>query len=119
LGDGVEDHADAGVRPAIVALLAAVTLVACASTPQEPAALLHCDNGDTVEVGYSGNFALVTYKNKLHRMHLEMSRISARYVGDGLEWQTEGLGKGVMTPLQQEGAPAPLPTTCKSGQPSK
>lgn len=96
-----------------------LALAACQSVPQEPATVLHCDNGDTVEVGYAGDLAMVTYKNQLHRMHLEMSRISARYVGDGLEWQTEGLGKGTMTPLQQPGAPPPVSTTCKAGPPPK
>lgn len=105
---------------ALAGLALGVTLAACQSVPQEPATLLHCDNGDTVEVGYSGDYAMVTYKNQLHRMHLEMSRISARYVGDGLEWQTQGLGKGVMTPLAQgDAGPAPMSTTCKAGQPAK
>jgi hypothetical protein len=105
---------------ALTAFAAGVLLASCQSAPQEPASVLNCDNGDTVEVGYSGQYAMVTYKNVTHRMRLALSRTGARYVGDGLQWQTQGMGKGTMTPLaRNDGGPPPVSVTCKAGPPKK
>lgn len=100
------------------ALVALGALGACETAPNQPAALLHCDNGETVEVGYSGDMAIVRYKGRKHTMRTAISGSGARYVGDGLQWWTKGLAQGTVAPLMpgEESASAEL-VTCRAGPP--
>lgn len=101
------------------AMAALLALGACQTAPPaDPAKVLHCDNGETVEVGYAGDLAIVTYKNRTHRLRSVLSGSGARYEGDGLEWLTKGTGEGVITPLRQSpDGPAPAGSACKAGPP--
>lgn len=97
-----------------------VALGACTSVPHpsRPASVLHCENGETVEVGYAGNVAIVRYKNRRHEMAVAMSASGARYIGDGMQWWTRGFGEGMIAPLPpgqsitNEGL-----VTCRAGPP--
>jgi membrane-bound inhibitor of C-type lysozyme len=103
-----------------LALLAALTALSACQTapPQQPAAVLHCDNGEVVEVGYAGPIAIVRYKNKRHVMRSVLSGTGARYEGGGLQWLTKGFDEGVITPLKRaEGDPEPIAVSCKAGPP--
>lgn len=103
----------------LLILAAPLAAAACQTAPpREPAAVLHCDNGEVVEVGYAGAIAIVTYKNRRHVMHSVLSGTGARYEGDGLQWLTRGFKAGVITPLRRgEGEPEPTPVTCRAGPP--
>jgi membrane-bound inhibitor of C-type lysozyme len=94
-------------------------LGACQTAPlQQPAGLLHCDNGEVVEVGYAGPIAVVRYKNTRHVMRSVLSGAGARYEGGGLQWQTKGFDEGTITPLRRaEGDPEPVSSSCKAGSP--
>lgn len=87
-------------RLASVILLATLGLVACQTMRQEAANLLACENGEVVEVTYDGEWALVRYKNRLHRLQTAISGSGARYVGDGLQWWTKGLDEGTIASLK-------------------
>jgi membrane-bound inhibitor of C-type lysozyme len=101
------------------ALLAALALAGCETARSTPASLLHCDNGEVVEVGYAGDMAIVRYKNRKHVMRTAMSGSGARYIGDGLQWWTKGLDQGTVAPLApgEDAASAP-PVVCKAGPPA-
>ena len=105
---------------AAFAALCAAGLAGCATVrhPHEPAAVLHCENGETVEVGYAGDLALVTYKNRTHRMRTALSGSGARYVGEGLEWWTRGFEEGTIAPVREgEEAASGERITCRAGPP--
>jgi membrane-bound inhibitor of C-type lysozyme len=102
------------------AACAGVALGGCASVghPHQPAAVLHCENGETVEVGYAGDLALVTYKNRTHRMRTALSGSGARYVGDGLEWWTKGFEAGTIAPVREgEETASGERVACRAGPP--
>jgi membrane-bound inhibitor of C-type lysozyme len=99
-------------------LSAALAVAACQTALQQPAAVLHCDNGDVVEVGYAGGLAVVRYKNKTHYMRSVLSGAGARYEADGLQWLTKGFAEGSIMPLPRgEGEPEQTPVSCKAGPP--
>jgi membrane-bound inhibitor of C-type lysozyme len=102
----------------VACVLALAALCACETARNEPAALLHCENGETVEVGYSGDMAIVRYKGRKHTMRTAISGSGARYVGGGLQWWTKGLDQGTVAPLMpgEESATAEL-VPCKAGAP--
>ncbi|WP_374472846.1 MliC family protein [Phenylobacterium sp.] len=84
---------------ALIALTAALSACTTVRHPHQPAAVLHCENGETVEVGYAGDLAIVTYKNRKHTMRTAISGSGARYVGEGLEWWTKGFEEGTIAVL--------------------
>lgn len=103
----------------LVWLLPLLALSACETARSQPASLLHCENGETVEVGYTGDQAIVRYKGRKHMMRTAISASGARYVGDGLQWWTKGLDQGTVAPLLPgaEIASGEL-VACKAGQPA-
>jgi membrane-bound inhibitor of C-type lysozyme len=108
------------MRTVIFPLLGLAALGACASaTPADrPAAVLHCENGETVEAGYAGNIAIVRYKNRRHEMRVGMSGSGARYTGDGMQWWTKGFDEGTIAPLPPgEKIATEGLVTCKAGPP--
>jgi membrane-bound inhibitor of C-type lysozyme len=99
-------------------LPAILVVAACQTTLQQPAAVLHCDNGEVVEVGYAGELAIVRYKNRTHYMRSVLSGVGARYEGGGLQWLTKGFDEGSIMPLPRgEGEPKQTPVNCKAGPP--
>jgi membrane-bound inhibitor of C-type lysozyme len=107
-------------RCTVVALALATALSACTTVrhPHQPASVLHCENGETVEVGYSGDLAIVTYKNREHAMRTAISGSGARYVGDGLEWWTKGLEEGTIAVLPPgEQVSSGERVVCRAGPP--
>ncbi|WP_395673560.1 MliC family protein [Phenylobacterium sp.] len=104
----------------LLTLTLGLALCACASTPplDRPAAVLHCENGETVEAGYAGNIAVVRYKNRRHEMRVAMSASGARYIGDGMQWWTKGFDQGTIAPLPPgETIATEGLVTCKAGPP--
>ena len=100
------------------AVLAALILAGCETASSTPAALLHCDNGETVEVGYAGDMAIVRYKNRKHVMRTAIAGGGARYTGDGLQWWPKGFDQGRVAPLAPgEEAASAEPALCKAGGP--
>ena len=102
----------------LIWLLPLLALAACETARTQPAGLLHCDNGETVEVGYTGDQAIVRYKGRKHMMRTAISGSGARYVGDGLQWWTKGLDEGTIAPLRpgEQSASSEL-VACRAGQP--
>lgn len=102
----------------ILAFLAALGLCACRTAASEPASVLHCENGDVVEVGYAADMAVVRYKGRRYVMHTAISGSGARYVGGGMQWWTKGFDEGTIAPLKPgEQVASAEPVVCRSGPP--
>jgi membrane-bound inhibitor of C-type lysozyme len=100
--------------------MAATTLGGCSTILQhhQPASVLHCENGETVEAGYAGDIAIVTYKNRRHRLRSAISGSGARYVGGGLQWWTKGFEEGTIASLQPgENVASGELVVCRAGPP--
>ena len=101
--------------PTTLVLLA---LAGCETASSTPAALLHCDNGEMVQVAYAGDMAIVHYKGRKHIMRTAISGSGARYIGDGLQWWTKGMDQGSVAPLRPGEDAATLEAAlCKAGPP--
>jgi membrane-bound inhibitor of C-type lysozyme len=105
--------------------LASIALVAaCTSAPHErtdapSAAASHhyrCESGATVAAVYlSTDSATVRYGLASYKMRIAISGSGARYVGDGLEWWTKGVGVGAPGTLFRhlaDGAPGEIIERC-------
>ncbi|MCR5880500.1 MliC family protein [Phenylobacterium sp. J367] len=102
-------------------LILAAALAGCTTVthPTEPASVLHCENGETVEVRYAGDMALVVYKNRKHTMRTVISGSGARYIGDGMEWWSKGFEEGMIAPVAHgaEMGMSDQRVTCRAGPP--
>ena len=59
-----------------------------------------CDNGQAVRASYPDrDTALVEYQGRSRILKSARAASGARYVGDGLQWWTQGLTRGAVAPL--------------------
>src|SRR5439155_19389131 len=59
-----------------------------------------CDNGEILRAGYPDpRTAIVDYRGRLRTLVIAPSTTGARYVGEGLQWQTVDASKGAVSPL--------------------
>ena len=101
-------------------LAAGLALAGCSTVlhPHQPAPVLHCENGETVEASYADDIAIVRYKNRKHVMRSVISGSGARYVGDGMQWWTKGFEEGTIAPIRPgEDVTSGEPVTCRAGPP--
>ena len=93
---------------AVLVLAIAALASACASSPRADApdgsnppspsvSLLtyRCESGARVRATYpTDTVALVRYQGQTHEMQVARTASGVRYVGDGLQWWTQGNGPG-------------------------
>ena len=109
------------MRQAAIATLLLAALGGCTTPLQtgEPARVLHCENGETVEARYAGDMAIVIYKNRKHTMRTVISGSGARYIGDGMEWWSKGFEEGTIAPVPPgaDMGASDQRVTCRAGPP--
>jgi membrane-bound inhibitor of C-type lysozyme len=109
----MSSHANPGPRFTelrITGLAAALALtgaaVQAAAPPAEAPGLqravtvYRCDDGRRVWAAYTGEQATLKIAGRTYHLATAMSASGARYVGDGLQWWTKGLGEGRLSVLK-------------------